>query len=256
MEHIQKIYIVEDNYKMLDVLNESLSMNGFKVYVNYGISIEIDNILEFNPDLLLIDWMLPNYDGLEIIKLIKSNALTNNIPCILMTGRDTEADKITGYKSGVDAYLTKPFSINMLLALIKNIEFKQIAKIGTFSFIEKLIINSENEKFIRQFVQTIERDYKDPEFKLDSICQKCNVTLPILISRIKTITGFTPHQILVKFRMERAKELMRYSDKYISEISLEIGYRNHSVFSKIFKDHCGISPKAYMQKIKNLHSTN
>lgn len=248
-KYINRIYVLEDDYELSDILYEGLTTLGYTVFVNNGNYINFNDIINFEPDLLIVDWMLPSIEGVDLIKRIKLFEKTMSIPCVLMTGRTTEMDKIIGFEVGVDAYLTKPFSFEMIKAVVANLEFRisvqekySISK-GNFK------VNSENEDFIAKFFKIIEENYNNPDLFLDTIASKLNTTKQSLITRVKMVTGKTPYLLLKEYRMERAKELILNGNRYLSKVAIDVGYRNLTVFSKVFKKHFHKSPRAFVNEV-------
>ena len=116
-----KIFIIEDEPSIIQLVQHNLEKNGFIVSSSVNGNDGLKELKKFQPDLLLLDWMLPDLSGVEICKNIRKDASYNNLPVIMLTAKGEEEDKIKGLDSGVDDYLTKPFSFNELMARIKAV---------------------------------------------------------------------------------------------------------------------------------------
>ena len=116
-----KIFIIEDEPSIIQLVQHNLEKNGFIVSSSVNGNDGLKELKKFQPDLLLLDWMLPDLSGIEICKNIRKDTSYNNLPVIMLTAKGEEEDKIKGLDSGVDDYLTKPFSFNELLARIKAV---------------------------------------------------------------------------------------------------------------------------------------
>ena len=116
-----KIFIIEDEPSIIQLVKHNLEKNGFIVSSSVNGNDGLKELKKFQPDLLLLDWMLPDLSGIEICKNIRKDTSYNNLPVIMLTAKGEEEDKIKGLDSGVDDYLTKPFSFNELMARIKAV---------------------------------------------------------------------------------------------------------------------------------------
>ena len=116
-----KIFIIEDEPSIIKLVQHNLEKNGFLVSSSLNGNDGLKELKKFQPDLLLLDWMLPDLSGIEICKNIRKDNSFKNLPVIMLTAKGEEEDKIKGLDSGVDDYLTKPFSFNELMARIKAV---------------------------------------------------------------------------------------------------------------------------------------
>ena len=116
-----KIFIIEDEPSIIQLVQHNLEKNGFLVSSSLNGNDGLKELKKFQPDLLLLDWMLPDLSGIEICKNIRKDNSFKNLPVIMLTAKGEEEDKIKGLDSGVDDYLTKPFSFNELMARIKAV---------------------------------------------------------------------------------------------------------------------------------------
>lgn len=246
MSRKERIYVIEDDPDLADIINESLTQKGYHVFLNLGNFVQFSDIIAFEPDLILVDWMLPNIQGVDIIKRIKSNPKTSHILCVLITGRDTEADKIVGYGIGVDAYVTKPFSMDMLMAVISNMEKRMQAGTTSATTGTAAQKDASSERFYRHFVSLVEEHYGDAALDLGEIASQMECSKSTLIKRMNKIANITPYEYLKNYRMKQAKALLLTQNMNVTEVAEKVGYSNLAVFSKAFKSTFGSSPKLFV----------
>ena len=250
METKKTIYVIEDDRDLADNIKEYLELLDYDVQLNHGEKINVQEFRAFAPVLFLVDWILPNREGIDIIHDIKNDANLNNTPCVLLSGKKhSETDRIIGYQSGIDAYLIKPFSMQMLVAVIKNIEVRTKNSVAV-----KPEWSNEapiENVFLSEFRMIVQQEFANPKLNLDEIAERMKCSKATLINRIKLLTGKTPYEILKNYRLDQARKLILKKNGYISDISRRSGYTNLAVFSKAFKQQFGYSPKQlYLKSIK------
>lgn len=250
METRKTIYLIEDDRDLADNIKEYLELLDYDVQVNHGEEIDVQEFRAFAPVMFLVDWILPNKEGIDIIHDIRKDVNLMYTPCILLSGKKhSETDRIIGYQSGIDAYLVKPFSMQMLLAVIKNIEERTKNSVA----VEPEWTNETpvENVFLSEFRKIVQQEFANPKLNLDEIAERMKCSKATLINRIKLLTGKTPYEILKNYRLEQARKLILKKNGYISDISRRSGYTNLAVFSKAFKQQFGYSPKQlYLKSIK------
>ena len=206
---------------------------------------------EIVPDLIVSDVMMPVMNGLEFCQRIKSGTATSHIPVILLTARALSQHQIEGYESGADAYITKPFSSELLLARISNLlksrlVLKNLFSVGTNSDNEKTnetpqIILKE-DTFLLKFRDFVEKNMADSDLSVETIGAELGLSRVQLYRKIKVLTGQSPVELLRTARLQKGRELLQTTDKTVSEVAYEVGFTAPSYFTKCFKDEFGISP--------------
>lgn len=206
---------------------------------------------EIVPDLIVSDVMMPVMNGLEFCQRIKSGTATSHIPVILLTARALSQHQIEGYESGADAYITKPFSSELLLARISNLlksrlVLKNLFSVGTNSDNEKTnetpqIILKE-DTFLLKFRDFVEKNMADSDLSVETIGAELGLSRVQLYRKIKALTGQSPVELLRTARLQKGRELLQTTDKTVSEVAYEVGFTAPSYFTKCFKDEFGISP--------------
>ena len=205
---------------------------------------------EIVPDLIVSDVMMPVMNGLEFCQRVKSNLATSHIPVILLTARALSQHQIEGYESGADAYITKPFSSDLLLARISNLlKSRQLLK-GVFGTgngeknakTEQQPLTEKEDIFLTKFREFIEKNLSDSDLGVETIGAELGLSRVQLYRKIKALTGLSPVELLRTARLQKGRQLLERTDKTISEIAYEVGFTAPSYFTKCFKDEFGISP--------------
>ena len=208
---------------------------------------------EIVPDLIVSDVMMPIMNGLEFCHRVKDNTATSHIPVILLTARAMSHHQIEGYESGADAYITKPFSADLLQARISNLLASRIKLKALFTATTNTEeSNPRNEKtneqvikedaFLKKFHTFIENNMTDSDLSVETIGAELGLSRVQLYRKVKALTGLSPVELLRKARLQKAKELIKGTDKTISEVAYEVGFTAPSYFTKCFKEEFGISP--------------
>lgn len=200
----------------------------------------LNRILEIRPDIVISDVMMPQMDGFELLSRLKSDERISHIPFILMTAVTDESRMIEGFENGIDDYITKPFSPEVLLARVSNIILRNR------TYLEKKAYN-ENP-FISKLIDTIRDNLADATMNVDSIAAAMNLTSAQLTRKSKALMGTTPYILIRKTRMETAIRLLKETDLNISEIAFQCGYQEVSNFSRAFTQYWGNSPSSEMKK--------
>ena len=210
---------------------------------------------EIVPDLIVSDVMMPVMNGLEFCQRVKDNIVTSHIPVILLTARALSKHQVEGYESGADAYITKPFSADVLLARIDNLLKNRMRLKGLFRSEEEKEVKEvhltevpieESQKkedtFMIKFREFIERNMSDSDLGVETIGAELGLSRVQLYRKVKALTGQSPVELLRTARLHKARRLLQESGKSISEVAYEVGFTAPSYFTKCFRDEFGISP--------------
>ncbi len=220
------------------------------------------------PDLIVSDVMMPVMNGLEFCQQVKDDTVTSHIPVILLTARALSRHQIEGYQSGADAYITKPFSSELLLARISNLLrnrrlLKDIWATGstvdtsvapTASLEKETAANTIQEQpkptpsemrdneFIGRFKKVVEEKLADSDLSVEDIASDMHLSRVQLYRKVKALTGSTPVELLRRARLTRGRRLLETTSKNISEVAYEVGFSAPSYFTKCYKDEFGTLP--------------
>lgn len=203
------------------------------------------------PDLIICDVMMPGMDGLEFCRRVKTDPITSHIPVILLTARAMEEHRASGYKQGADAYLTKPFSSEVLKARISNlllnrkrmkIAFAADTKDGKAEHASQEQPRSMETAFIDNFRKLIQEKLADPDLNVDQLSADMGISRAQLYRKIKALTGYSPVEVIREARLKRAQRLLETTDKTISEVAYAVGFSTPSYFTKCYKERFGKKP--------------
>jgi len=196
---------------------------------------------------------MPVMNGLEFCQRIKSGTATSHIPVILLTARALSQHQVEGYESGADAYITKPFSSDVLLARITNLLNSRYQLRNIFSLSQQQQereelpsgIAQKDEKeneFIQKFRIFVEKNLSDSSMNVETIGAEMGLSRVQLYRKVKALTGSSPVELVRTIRLQKGRLLLQTTDKTISEVAYEVGFSAPSYFTKCFKDEFGISP--------------
>lgn len=251
------LLIVEDNDEIREYMARSLSdqfnileaTNGQK-----GMVLAFEHI----PDIIISDVMMPVMDGMEFCRIMKEDIRTSHIPLILLTAKDTMQDRMDGYSIGADSYITKPFSAGLLETRVKNLlETKQkLASMYSSTLNQKqAFMNESLSKLDQEFMERVNRiilDNLDSEqINVAFIAEQLNMSHSTLYRKIKALTSLSANEIIRKFKLQKAEQLLLSGKYSVSEISYMIGFSTPTYFRQCFKDEFGLSPTEYLKKIKD-----
>ena len=207
------------------------------------------------PDLIISDVMMPVMNGLEFCQRVKSDVATSHVPVILLTARALSQHQVEGYESGADAYITKPFQPEVLMARVDNL-LRQRQKLrelwsGTThqevptkpeSIEGSNTLNVREEAFIQRFRDVVTKQMSNSDLSVEDIGSELNLSRVQLYRKIKALTGQSPVELTRHIRLKRGRDLLETTDMTISEIAYKVGFTAPSYFTKCFKDEFGILP--------------
>ena len=200
------------------------------------------------PDLIVSDVMMPVMNGLEFCQQIKTDFVTSHIPVILLTARALNKHQIEGYESGADAYITKPFQADLLLARISNLLKSRLQLRSLWSNEQKEVkaeepkVEVKENAFILRFKAVVEEKMADSDLSVEDIGADMNLSRVQLYRKVKALTGSSPVDLLRKARLAEARRLLNDTDQTVSEIAYRVGFTSPSYFTKCFKEEYGKVP--------------
>jgi two-component system, sensor histidine kinase ChiS len=247
------ILIVEDNDDVRAYVREQLEV-GYQLLEarngEEGVIMAQKNI----PDLIITDVMMPRMDGYRFCNAIRQDEKTSHIPVIMLTAKSALDDKIVGLESGVDAYLTKPFSTKELKATVKNLLHQRIQLKKRFS--ESMIIKpsevsviSADKMFLEKVINTIESNFGDENFSVERIAETVNMSVTQLNRKLKALIDQPPGQMIRSLRLQRAADLLKQNTGTVAQICYKVGFSDNAYFSRAFKKQFGVSPSEYQDQI-------
>lgn len=246
------ILIVDDNEDFRIFMRDSLSSDYTVVVSANGVKAWAI-IPELQPDIIVSDVMMPEMDGNELSKLVKTDIRTSHIPLILLTARSAKEHKLEGLESGADDYITKPFDFDILGLRIKRLlQLRQKRQENFNSQIEiapsEITITSLDEKLIKKAIQYVEDNIGRSELSVEELSGELCMSRVHLYKKILSITGKTPIEFIRIIRLKRAAQYLRESQQTVSEIAYQTGFSNPKLFRKYFKEEFGLLPSEYQER--------
>ncbi len=246
------ILIIDDKQEICDYLADILK-NEFNVVKETNPLSGMHWITAFMPDLIISDVMMPEMDGFELCKKIKSDMRFSHIPVILLTAKATTEDHIMGFETGADDYIYKPFDEELLKSRIKNlIRQRNTLKeyfIGSDGKVNPSVpVGSLDKIFIEKVFQIIHANYRDPSFTVNDIITEIGMSRSVFYKKLKAISNLSINDLIKNVRMKKATELLIKSSMSISEVAYDTGFGDPAYFSKVFKEHYKVTPKEFTSK--------
>ena len=244
-----KLMIVDDNPEIRTFLNNELLKDYYIVEAENG-KVAMERINENKPDLIISDVMMPEMDGFEFCKVLKSDLTTSHIPVILLTAKSTEESLIEGLETGADAYVAKPFNISVLEVRIRKlIETRQNLRKLYSTTLEpepkSLVTNSLDEEFLASAIAVVEENLDDSTLNVERFGQKMGMGKTSLHDKIKALTGKSTGEFIRSIRLKHAAKLLNEGRLNVSEVSYTVGFNTVWYFSKCFKKEFNVSPSKF-----------
>ena len=242
------LLIIEDNVELVSFLKVKLS-DEYLVYLSDG-SDAIEKAMETIPDIIICDINLADKNGYEISKELKKDLRTSHIPIIVLTAQSNKESVLKGFQSGVDQYLTKPFSLSVLRQSISSLLFNR-EKLryyytnNIYRIEPESKFGNQEQSFITKMNDIINLNVEDPKFSVEELAEKLNVSRVQLYRKVKAIIGINISDHINNVKLEKAAELLKSNTMNISEIAYSLGFSSPNYFSTAFKNKFGISPKEY-----------
>lgn len=249
----EKILIVEDNEDMRNYLVKNF--NSFKVLEAEnglaGYKIAIKEL----PDIIISDIMMPEMDGFELCGKLKTQLATSHIPVILLTAKSEVVHKIEGLETGADAYIEKPFEMEYLEAVIKNLLKQRENLKKRFSSepeidLAELGLSSHEKKFIEKTRSIIDINIGNPDFSVESLGMELGLSRSQLFRKFNALYDLKPSELIKSERLKKSKELLATRDYNINEVANLTGFKSSSYFITSFKRYYGETPNEYFNRIK------
>ncbi|QQS34842.1 MAG: response regulator [Ignavibacteriales bacterium] len=252
------ILVVEDHSDLRKYIKDNLS-SSFKVIESIDGKDGLDKALEFIPDLIISDVMMPKMDGFQLCKKIKTNDKTNHIPLILLTAKAAMEDKLGGLELGADDYLIKPFNPEELRLRVKNLitTREQLRTKFTSEMILKpaeVIVPSSQVQFIERLKSIIEINMEDESFSVDKLASEIGMSRSQLHRKLKAVTNQSTTEFIRNFRLQRAAQFILQDAGSMAEIAYKVGFNSQAYFNKSFHELFGCSPSEYRSRQNEQHN--
>ena len=256
---VREVLIVDDSDDFLTFMSEMLGEQ-YKVRTAVNGKDALEKIAEHRPDIILSDVMMPEMDGNELCKRIKTDKATASIPFVMLTARLSTEHKIEGFTSGADAYITKPFDLDLLNVRIDNLIRSHGAQATTQNEQadsqtdkqEKIVpkiteeqITSLDQQLVDKATAFVEDNLSNTELSVEMMSEHLGMSRVNLYKRLLSVTGSTPSEFIRVIRLKHAARLLKEGQLNVSEVAYKVGFNLPRNFSKYFKEYYGVGPSQY-----------
>ena len=249
-----KILLVDDDIEICRYIKSELSDWYRFVICNNGKE-ALKQLLADDIDLVVSDVVMPEMDGITLLRNIKGNANISHVPVIMLTSKSEISDRLEGIKLGADAYLAKPFSLEELHLTIDNLIDNVRRLKGKFTGalkqddkVEKVEVKGYDEELMERIMKVVNENLSDSDFNVEKMCDEVGVSRTQLHRKLKEMTGVPTSEFLRNIRLNEAARLIRERKINITQVSYMVGFANNSHFSTAFKKYFGMSPSEYAAK--------
>lgn len=242
------ILIIEDNPDLRNYLDELLH-GAYTIYKSPDGVSGIEKAREIVPDLIISDVMMPEMDGMEVCKQLKTAKETDHIPIILLTARADQQSKLEGLTTGADDYLLKPFDPEELKIRISNLLEQRSRLKKRYAGLlllqpTEIEISSAQESFLKTVMEVVDKHIDNSEFSTTQFSSELGMSRMQLHRKLTALTGYSANAFLRQQRLGRATQLLAAGEP-VSQVAYAVGFGNLSYFSKIFKEEYGVVPSDY-----------
>lgn len=245
-----KILVIDDNPEICSYVR--------LIFEEHFLVLEAENgllgyklAMKHVPDLIISDVMMPEMDGVELCRKLKSEISTSHIPIILLTACSLDEQRVEGLESGADDYISKPFNVKILEVRVQNLidnrkRLKEIYSSDFFSIAASPELENDMDKsFVKKFRQLLHDNYTESELNVEELGREMGLSRSQLYRKIKALTNYSPNELLRMVRLQKSLELINTSELSVSEIAYRVGFTSPSYFAKCFKDYYDKSPTDY-----------
>jgi len=247
------ILLVEDNHDVRAFIRQQLEAD-YEVIEAVDGEEGFAKATETIPDLVISDVMMPKMDGYAFCQALKSEEKTSHIPLIMLTAKAGQESKLEGLETGVDDYLTKPFSSKELLVRVRNLIEQRRRLRARFSREvilkpNEIAITPPDEQFLTRVKAAVEKNLGDEDFSVEDLVQEVGMSRTQLHRKLKALTDQSAGQFILSMRLQRAIELMKQNAGTVAEIAYMVGFNTPNYFAKCFRKQFGCSPSEYKMNI-------
>jgi DNA-binding response OmpR family regulator len=244
--------LVEDNGDLREVLREHFS-NNYKVIEAENGKDALAKTEDKNIDIVLSDIMMPEMDGIELVKVLRDDIKTSHLPIALLTAKSSVEDQIAGTEAGADLYFPKPFNLKLMdLKMKQFLESRQKLKdtyaSNVFAESRELVRTQKDKEFLERFVELVDENIDNNDFTIDQICREMSIGRTNMYKKIRSLTGQSMGEFIRGLRLKKAAKILITEDVSISEVLYRVGINSNSYFTKSFKSQFGMTPTEFIHQ--------
>ncbi len=248
------IVIAEDDDEIRNYLKSEFSQD-YEVSCCVNGREALAEVYRIRPQLVISDVMMPEMDGNALCAQLKLNPATGFIPVILLTAKNRDEDRLEGLETGADAYVVKPFNMDILKRMVQNlISSRRMLKLkyertdDLEEQIDQIQLKSPDEKLLVKIMECVKKNIANSDLNIDMISDEVGISRVHLHRKMKELTGQTPHDFIRSIRLKKAAQLLSEQGMNITEVMYACGFANAASFSTIFRKFYGMSPRDYMRE--------
>ena len=243
------LLVIDDNEDIRLMINELMKDNYQIIGARNGKE-GISLAAKYVPDVIICDVMMPGIDGMETCKAIKKEISTSHIPVLMLTACSLDEQRVEGYESGADGYMSKPFNSEVLKARVASlIANRKLVRDTLLGEAPGVTASDKENDFYRRFVAIVNEEMGNEALSVDMMAEKLGLGRSQFYRKLKAITGLSPVELLKDLRLKRARHLLLSTDKTVSEIGYEVGFSNPAYFTKCYREVYSETPTATRESI-------
>jgi len=205
------------------------------------------------PDVIITDVMMPKLDGISLVNLLRNEEKTSHIPIVILTGKAAHEDRLAGLETGIEAYLTKPFSVKELQLILNNLiqQREQLLKKYQNKFVvasDEIPLASVDQQFLEKAIQHIKDNIENSSFSVEQLADKMCLSPSQLHRKLQALIDQAPGQLIRNIRLQRAADLIKKNAGTLADICFQAGFNDQTYFSRAFKSQFGCSPSVYKKE--------
>lgn len=232
------LLVIDDNKDIREMVTQLMN-EAYNVVTASNGKEGIRKAVKYVPDLIICDVMMPGMDGMECCSRLKSETVTSHIPVLMLTACSLDEQKVQGFDSGADGYLSKPFSSPVLKSQTASL----IANRKRIKEVQPVTVNRDlDNDFYNRFLSLFEQQMGNPDLNVESIASEMGLERTQLYRKIKAITNYSPVELMRQMRLKKARALLTSTEKSISEICYEVGFSTPAYFTKCYREQFGETP--------------
>lgn len=249
-----RVLIVEDEEEIRHYLCSELA-DTYRISECSNGREALDYILREKPDLVISDVMMPEMDGITLCKKLKANININHIPIVLLTAKSGDEHKAEGFEIGADAYVAKPFNVDLLKKRIANIienrerlEHRAVDTEENKALIKPVVLKSNDQVLLEKVIRIVNENIADSDLNVEMLAEGVGMSRVHMHRKLKELTNMSARDYIRSIRLKQAADLLSAQKLSISEVAYALGFSNLSHFSNSFREFYGLSPKEYAQQ--------
>ncbi len=260
------LLVIDDNRDIREMIRELMQKDYNVITASNGAE-GIRRATKYVPDLIICDVMMPGMDGMECCRRLKGEVSTSHIPVLMLTACSLDEQRAEGYDSGADGYLSKPFSSQVLRSrctslinnrrLIKELWTNPAESVHTVNKVvseekKKISVTSSevDNAFYSRFLEIFNEEMGNADLSVDSVAAKMGLERTQFYRKIKSLTNYSPVELMRRLRLKKARQLITGTEKNISEIGYEVGFSTPAYFTKCYRESYGETPSETRSKMQ------